>query len=237
MAKERIEFTSRLSRGETAAVLIYLPIHLLVLPALLKLLMQRGTLDDVNANFIVYAIGVVYMLGLLGGFLRRDFDPLCDRPLFCAMEILKSYGLMYLGNLAVTLLFMLLLGQETAENPNNSGLMDMAGRGWGKMSAMAVFMAPIVEECLFRAGIFGTLRRYNRWAAYAVAVLAFSAYHVLPYAVKDPVYWLYFIQYVPVSFLLCYVYERSNSIWSSVFFHMLVNYIAMNALKFLEDLI
>ena len=132
---------------------------------------------------------------------------------------------------------MLLVLGQSGENPNNAGLMDMAGRGWNQMSAMAVFMAPIVEECMFRAGIFGTLRRYSRWGAYLVATLAFSFYHVWSYALVDPIYWLYFIQYVPVSLLLCRVYERTNSIWGSIFFHMLVNYIAMNALKVLETLL
>ena len=90
---------------------------------------------------------------------------------------------------------------------------------------------------MFRAGIFGTLRHYSRWGAYLVATLAFSFYHVWTYALVDPIYWLYFIQYVPVSLLLCRVYERTNSIWGSIFFHMMVNYIAMNALKVLETLL
>lgn len=236
MAGNRVEFTSRLSKKETAAALAWLPVHLWLLPLLLQQLINRGAMDDVAANVICYSAGLLYMLGLLFPFLRRDFDPLCDRPGYCLLEILKNYGLMYLGNLAVGALLVLVLGQ-TGENPNNAGLMDMAGRGWNKMSAMAVFMAPIVEECMFRAGIFGTLRRYSRWAAYLVAALAFSLYHVWSYALADPVYWLYFIQYVPVSLLLCRVYERTNSIWGSIFFHMLVNYIAMNALKLLEDLL
>ena len=236
MGKNRVEFTSRLTKGETAAALAWLPVHLWLLPQLLQQLIIRGAMDDVAANVICYAVGLLYMLGLLFRFLRRDFDPICDQPVYCLLEILKDYVLMYLGNMAVGALMMLVLSQG-GENPNNAGLMDMAGRGWNRMSAVAVFMAPIVEECMFRAGIFGTLRRYSRWGAYLVATLAFSFYHVWSYALVDPVYWLYFIQYVPVSLLLCRVYERTNSIWGSVFFHMLVNYIAMNALKALEALL
>lgn len=229
------EFTSRMSRGEAIAALVYLPVHIAVLPTVLQILISQGRLDAVNANFLCYAIGFCYMLGFLRRFLRRDFDPLCDRPGRCIVEILASYGLMFLGNLAVMVLLMLLTHQ--GENPNNASVMDLAAEGWGKTAALAIFMAPIVEECLFRAGIFGTLRRYNRWAAYIVAVLAFSAYHVWAYAIADPSYWIYLIQYVPVSILLCRVYERTNSIWSSIFFHMLVNYIALNALQFLESMI
>lgn len=236
MGKNRVEFTSRLSRKETLVVLTYLPVHLVLLPLLLQQLMNRGAMDDVAANVICYSVGALYMLGLLFPFLRRDFDPLCDRPFHCLLEVLANYGLMYLGNLAIAGLMMLVLGQS-GENPNNAGLMDMAGQSWNQMSAVAVFIAPIVEECLFRAGIFGTLRHYKRWAAYLVATLAFSFYHVWAYALVDPIYWLYFIQYVPVSLLLCRVYERTNSIWGSIFFHMLVNYIAMNALRMLEGLL
>ena len=236
MVKNPVEFTSRLTKKETAAVLAWLPVHLWLLPLLLQQMINRGAMDDVAANVICYTLGVLYMLGLLFPFLRRDFDPLCDRPVYCLLEILKNYVLTYLGNMAVGALMMLALGQIW-ENPNNAGLMDMADRGWNQMSTMAVFMAPIVEECMFRAGIFGTLRRYSRWGAYLVATLAFSFYHVWSYALVDPIYWLYFIQYVPVSLLLCRVYERTNSIWGSIFFHMLVNYIAMNALKVLETLL
>ena len=229
MVKNPVEFTSRLTKKETAAVLAWLPVHLWLLPLLLQQMINRGAMDDVAANVICYTLGVLYMLGLLFPFLRRDFDPLCDRPVYCLLEILKNYVLTYLGNMAVGALMMLLLSQG-GENPNNAGLMDMADRGWNQMSTMAVFMAPIVEECMFRAGIFGTLRHYKRWAAYLVATLAFSFYHVWTYALVDPIYWLYFIQYVPVYLLLCRVYERTNSIWGSIFFHMLVNYIAMYAL-------
>lgn len=236
MVKNPVEFTSRLTKKETAAVLAWLPVHLWLLPLLLQQMINRGAMDDVAANVICYTLGVLYMLGLLFPFLRRDFDPLCDRPVYCLLEILKNYVLTYLGNMAVGALMMLVLSLG-GENPNNAGLMDMADRGWNQMSTMAVFMAPIVEECMFRAGIFGTLRRYSRWGAYLVATLAFSFYHVWSYALVDPIYWLYFIQYVPVSLLLCRVYERTNSIWGSIFFHMLVNYIAMNALKVLETLL
>ena len=236
MGKNPVEFTSRLTKKETAAVLAWLPVHLWLLPLLLQQMINRGAMDDVAANVICYTLGVLYMLGLLFPFLRRDFDPLCDRPGYCLLEILGNYGLMYLCNLVIAGLMTVVLGQSE-ENPNNAGLMEMAGRSWNQMSAMAVFMGPIVEECMFRAGIFGTLRRYSRWGAYLVATLAFSLYHVWSYALVDPVYWLYFIQYVPVSLLLCRVYERTNSIWGSIFFHMLVNYIAMNALKVLETLL
>lgn len=235
MRRNPVEFTSRLSRGESVAALLYLPVHIVLLPLALALAAPSLGLSDADLNLLCYVIGTAYMLLFLFRFLRRDFDPLWDRPGHCVIEILANYGLMYLGNLAVAGI-LLLLPWTGSENPNNSALMDMAGLEWGKVSAMAVFLAPIVEECMFRAGIFGVLRRYNRWAAYAVSVLAFSAYHVYGYALMDSTYWIFIIQYIPVSILLCRVYERTNTIWCSIFFHMLVNWLSMNALKMLESL-
>ncbi len=229
------EFTSRLSRGEAIAALLYLPVHILLLPVALTLAGPSLGLGEADLNLILYVVGTVYMLLLLFKFLRRDFDPLLDRPGYCLLEIITGYALMYLANMVVAGIFML-IPWFTQENPNNSAIMDLAGQNWGKMSAMAVFLAPIVEECMFRAGIFGTLCRYNRWAAYIVSVLAFSVYHVYAYALMDSIYWLYILQYIPVSILLCRVYERTNTIWSSIFFHMLINWMSMNALKLLESL-
>lgn len=235
MRKNLPEFTSRLSRGETIAALLYLPVHIALLPMALVLAGPSLGLNEVDLNLLSYIIGTGYMLLLLFKFLRRDFDPLLDRPGYCALEVITGYALMYIGNTVAAGLLMLVPGVAEI-NPNNSAVMEMASMAWGKVSAMAIFLAPIVEECMFRAGIFGTLRRYNRWAAYVASVLAFSVYHVYGYAMTNSMYWIYIVQYIPVSILLCRVYERTNTIWSSIFFHMLVNWMSMNTLKMLESL-
>ena len=167
-------------------------------------------------------------------FLRRDFDPICDRPGYCLLQIVICYGLMMAFNLCVS--GILLLFTQDA-NPNNSALLGMADINYGSVTAMAVFMAPIVEEVMFRGAIFGLARRYNRVLAYALSMLAFSLYHVWAYAAADPRYWIYIIQYLPVSYLLCRCYERTESIWCSIFFHMLVNAVSLRALMMLEELL
>ena len=124
-----------------------------------------------------------------------------------------------------------------ASNPNNGAIMDMAKIDMRWIKAMTIFLAPPVEELMFRAGIFGTLRRRSRFAAYAVSALVFSLYHVWSFAITDPINWIYIIQYIPVSLLLARCYERTNSIWSSIFFHMTVNAVSLQALSMLQDLL
>ena len=68
-------------------------------------------------------------------------------------------------------------------------------------------------------------------------VLLFAVYHVWGYALYDPMAWIFAVQYIPVGFLLCRVYERTDSIWGSILFHMLINFLALNALTALEKLL
>lgn len=46
------------------------------------------------------------------------------------------------------------------------------------------------------------------------------------------------LAYIPVhAVLLARCYERTNSIWSSIFFHMTVNAISLQALSMLQELV
>ena len=224
------EFTSRMSKWELIAALLYLPLHVWLLPRLLTMIPATAELSDLNVNMLVYGIGTGYMLLVLGGFFRREFDPLCDYPVYCVFQIVLSYGMMLAFNMLLGLAMTLILPADQA-NPNNAAVMELAGEEFGKTAAIAVFLAPLVEEPIFRGSIFGLIRRTNRNAAYAVSMLLFALYHVWGYALQDPIYWVYLLQYLPVSWLLCRCYERCNSIWGSIFLHMMINGISIKVLS------
>ncbi len=226
------EFTSRMSKWELIAALLYLPLHVWLLPRLLTMIPATAELSDLNVNMLVYGIGTGYMLLVLGGFFRREFDPLCDYPMYCVFQIVLSYGMMLAFNMLLGLAMTLILPADQA-NPNNAAVMELAGEEFGKTAAIAVFLAPLVEEPIFRGGVFGLIRRTNRNAAYAVSMLLFALYHVWGYALQDPFYWVYLLQYLPVSWLLCRCYERCNSIWGSIFLHMMINGISIRLLSVL----
>ena len=48
-----------------------------------------------------------------------------------------------------------------------------------------------------------------------------------------PVSPIFLLQYIPASLLLARCYERCNSIWGSIFFHMLINAVSFSALSVL----
>lgn len=227
-------FTSALSRRELILVLSWIPMHLVLLPLLFNTLGARGMISEAAANFLYYALGFAYMVAVGFRFLRRDFDPLADRPFYVLGTVCASYLMMMALNGLMA--FLILQALPETENPNNAAIMDLVTTSFGVMKATLVFLGPLVEEMMFRAGIFGLFRRRSRALAYGASMLFFALYHVWAYAVRDPVYWLYLLQYLPAGWLLCRCYERTNSIWGSTFFHMMVNGIAVNTISALQEL-
>ena len=239
--REIPDFTCRMSRWQTALALLYLPVQVALLPQALYSL-SGGQLSDVELNLYCYAAGALFMVLTQLSFLRRDFDPLCEHLGRVLWEVCLCYGLMLAFNLMISgalSLASVLLEEESldfVQSPNNEAVTDLVQQATGPMTALAVFLAPLLEEPLFRGGVFGLLRRYNRTLAYIASVLLFSLYHVWSYALSDPLMWLYLLEYIPASYVLCRCYERTDSIWGSIFLHMMINFLALRALDMLQRL-
>lgn len=225
-------FENQMGRNQTVLGWLYLPMHFLVLPLLLSMyaVYAPGQLNDTDINLVYYAISVVFVLIVMWSYLRRGFDVLMDDLLRCVFAILAAYGLDYLLSCATTVIMTLLEGG--LENPNDVQVMELAEMSSGVMKAIAIFMAPIVEEVLFRGVVFGSVRERSRVLAYVMSVLLFSVYHVWQYAaLYGPGVYIYVLEYIPVSFALAWCYERTNTIWTPIFFHMLLNAISFRIMS------
>jgi hypothetical protein len=87
---------------------------------------------------------------------------------------------------------------------------------------LAVFIAPIVEETLFRGLIFDSSRTYlGKWSAAAISAALFSALHFQIYGL--------FPRFI-LGLVLAHLYERNRSLVPSIIFHALNNSIAMSLL-------
>lgn len=220
-------FDDPMTRGERIAALIYLPLHVAVLPLLLSILVAvwpDAELTDTSLNIFYYSLGSIYMLVFLWKFFRRGFDVFLDGLARCILTFFVAYLINIILTYALQLVFMA-FGYDITATPNDETVMSMAEQGYNAMFAMAVFMAPLVEEPLFRGLIFGRLHKKNRILAYALSAGLFALYHVWQYVVAyaDPSYLVYAINYIPVSIALAYSYEKSGSIWVPIGFHMMVN--------------
>lgn len=219
-------------RGARIAGWVFLPVHVFVLPLTLgaALAAVRGELpSDVTCNVWYYLIGLVFTLAVMWRFLHRSYDTLSGSILRCIGILFAAYGL------DVLLSLVLQLGAGfigELPSPNNDAVTRLAAADHKRMIAVAVLMAPLVEECLFRGVVFGTIRPHSRFWAYAVSIALFSLYHVWQYVVMygDPKLLLSALAYVPVSAALTFCYEQTRSIWPPVFFHMCINALSLAVL-------
>ncbi len=221
------DFVPDLTRGEAIAGWIYLPIHALVLPVLMSLLplfwpWPIPSLAVLNVWYL--GIGLVFTAVFFRRLLRREFDRLCDHIGESLMAFIMAYFVWYMLSVLVQLL-LTAWGISVPENPNDASIMELAGDQRGATMVVAVFMAPILEEVLFRGVVFQSIRKKSRVAAYAVSMTLFALLHIWSYALIawDATVLLYALQYVPITLALTWSYERSGSLWVPIFFHMFNN--------------
>lgn len=229
-------FENQMTRTQTLLGWLYLLVHVAVIPALLNLyqLHTPDPLSDTAANLIYYGVGIVFCLTVMFSFLRGGFDVLADNLRLCILSLLLAFMIDYALSGAAALVLMLIEG--VVENPNNEQIMELAQTDPGGIKSITIFLVPIVEEVLFRGAVFGCVRTRSRGWAYVVSALLFSLYHVWQFAAQDPAMLVYAVQYLPLSIVLAWLYERSGTIWTSIFFHMGINALSIYVLSMINQL-
>lgn len=114
-------------------------------------------------------------------------------------------------------------------NLNDATVSARLGASPGSTILIVVFLAPIVEETLFRGYVFGLLRERSRAAAYAVSCLLWALAHVWQYAAGDWSYLLMGLRYLAPGLVMAWTYERAGSLWGSVLLHGTVNALAVGS--------
>lgn len=222
----------RLKKGEFWSAMILLVLHVVVFPIGLSVFytVNPDVLSSAQLNFLYYVLSMILVAIFLGKFLRRSFDGLIDSMSRCISSFLLGW-LVYIVLSYAAEYVLEFINLDTGNNLNEETIDTLLGEDRGAIIAMTVFLAPIVEESLFRGGVFCGIYPKSRVFAYVASIVLFCLYHVWQYAIIlwDPTYLLMSIQYVPAAFVLCWVYERSGSIWTGVFFHMSVNAVAVFA--------
>lgn len=220
---------SRMTYTQSVLGCICLPVYVLLIPLLAAVYMAfvPNGLSVTELNGLMLGAGIAFVLIAEGEWLRRNFYVLLDAPGRCALCLATGTAANYALSFIVNMALLLLLGGLS--NPNNISITELADGEFGTQLAYVVFLAPLVEETLFRGALFGTIRAKNRAAAYIVSALLFSAAHVWQYALiyLDPRLFVYMLQYLPFSLVLAWQYERSGSIWTPIVFHMLHNTLAL----------
>lgn len=97
-----------------------------------------------------------------------------------------------------------------------------------------VILPPLVEETVFRGFIFTGLRNSLKWWwAAIITSLIFATAH-LEFGSGQPLLWSAAIDTFTLSLVLCYLRQKTDSLWPGILLHALKNCIAFVALFILH---
>lgn len=138
--------------------------------------------------------------------------------------VFKGYGLILLSGMVTNLLQMAIMGNRETAN-NQQALEDMANAGGASLLfvvVLAVVVAPIVEELIFRGVILNYFfKQGSWWLNVVISGLLFGYFHVYQ---DFQIFAL--LQYSLMGLSLAVVYKKTKQIQYAMLTHMLNNSIA-----------
>lgn len=214
-----------MTKIETILGWIYLPLQLLIIPALIVLvnLLLGSPLSDAEVNFVFFCINFICITGIFWRFLRDSAKVALKNPFRCLQGAFFGFVLYWLLNIALGYIIMLLY--PAFYNVNDSSIDALVQENSVLMTFGTVLLVPIAEEVLYRGLIFRGLYNRSRIAAYTVSAAAFAALHVVGYiGFYEPLHLLLcFMQYLPAGLCLGWAYARADSICAPILIHITVN--------------
>lgn len=228
MAKKGKPSGVRLRRGEIIGGIIYLPFYVLL--TALSILWISKTLDvNLSAyqlNVVVFVVDFIAIVAIFHRFLFDSLRQIGHAFWQFIQAVILAVVFYFAMNYAVSLIYT--IAGVTLQNSNNDDIMTMVGNHFVPMLICTCALVPVVEECLCRGLLFGTLREKNRILAYAVSMLAFALLHVWQYFGQYS-FWnalLVTVSYLPAGLALAWAYEKGGTIWASILTHAIVNFVA-----------
>jgi len=233
-----LDYIQTLRKKELICGLIFLPIYIFVLPLAVGLVSYDllGLFGiyptEAKVTLLYYFVSLIIVLIIMGTYLKESFFTFIRRLGGSIYTVFVGYFVYAALLYAVSLLVSSLVTQQSP-NPNNEAVLDLLRQNSKAMTLSSVILAPIVEESLFRGVIFAPLLKKNRLLAYALSFLIFAFYHLWQYMIDgiSTDFFVYLLQYLPGSIVLCWTYERSGTIWSPILLHSLINGAAVSAIR------
>ena len=227
MAKKKA--TSYMTPGEQIGGVVVLMIYLVVLPFATDPLFRfvGGLLDTTISatvqNMIYYYVLFAVTLIMFHKFIGRTSRNFADNlGVACRSVLIGLVGLYGLNELVYRLSNLVVSNRTNLNDTTISAQIQDAPR---VTLLIIVFLAPFVEEVLFRGLVFGNLKQKSRVVAYLASCFLFALIHVWQFAVvnQDITYFLLMVQYLVPGAVLAWAYESSGTLWASIGLHAVAN--------------
>ena len=225
--------TTHMNHTERLAGTIFFVVYLLVMPlladrlfALIELLL--GTRIDAglqNALYYYFLFGVTLVIfhGSIAGTTTHFFNNLNRSLTTLFLSLLVFSG----ANELLYRLFRVFF--HSGANLNDTTIAAQVGAAPRTTALIVVFLAPFVEEVLFRGLVFGCVKEKSRVVAYAVSSLLFAFTYVWTFLLSgwDLSCLTLMLQYLVPGLVFAWAYDRSGTLWTSILLHGIVNALAL----------
>lgn len=120
------------------------------------------------------------------------------------------------------------LSTDTISSQNQNLIVGMINHGNKFVVFITIFfLAPVVEELVYRKSIFKLLKNYKPWLSILVSALLFALPHMLSTEESFIIWLLLFLNYLLSGLTIALVYKYSNNnIYISIACHMLNNLVS-----------
>lgn len=226
-----------LRRSERIGGLLYLPMFLIgtqLLAFFIVGLFWGDPGEDralVPINLIYTGLNAAVLCVIFRHYLADQFRRFKERSWHLYGDLMLSLLLFFGLSIAVNVLRTQLqeLLHADYQNANQDAVLNVLALSPESAILMICVLAPLGEELLFRGLIFCGLYRKSRILAYALSIFLFSLVHVYSSMFSQPiaVTLVTLTVYLPHSFVLAWIYDRSGSIWSSIALHATLNAISL----------
>lgn len=211
----------------------YFLFYLMVLPSMLELLFSllswdyNSTQGHLRLSLLYHGINFLAMLLIFHRFLGKSLAAVKKRFWGFVQAVILGWVLYQAATSSIMLLCRLV--KPDLQNLNNAFFADQARTNFTLTAIATVFLAPPVEECLFRGLLFSTIHQKSRFLAFAVSALAFALVHVSGYLSYYGALGslLLLLQYLPAGLALGWAYEKADTILAPMVIHMVINAISM----------
>ncbi len=182
-----------------------------------------------NASVSAYILAIFIILGIFTA-IRNSTKGIAkilaiDRlPKWSSLYyVLIGYGVYFLLSIAFLLIAQVIIPGFSVDQKQEVGF-DQLGSNFEYIMAFIalVILAPIVEEVIFRGFLFTQVRKnINFWWTTLIVSLVFGLIHLQ---------WNVGVDVFALSLVLCYVREKTGTIWAGIGIHMLKNLLAYTIL-------
>lgn len=205
-------------------LVIYFGINLFLFQMIIEpwIYHSYGFHEYLITDALLNAFMLISFVLILNDWLKREWNAFCQNPKKAVLSVLLFFGLLLIVSYLFTYCIADPLHLSEAENQiNNEKMMGINLYGF---LLNTLFMAPFIEEIIFRGCIFYPLTRHGIGAAAFYSGFLFGSLHVVASVVSGN--WMnliYLIDYGMCGVVLALSVGKTKSIWTSVFVHALFN--------------